>query len=185
MNLYLKEKLFVQRSQQRGQARNIIWNCRAIHLCWTEPVLLLCLLCLVWRGVFWNRENSASSPIPFPVHWLRWFLSAGADCSFPGRSQWWFGERSCHGAEWGRERNQRENAEKEGAQRKTAESLRTWICILCLSAVIAIRSGQSSGSESCSYRCVLGTQDFQHSSHSRSHTTQFWAPDSQKFPATS
>lgn len=62
----MKEKLFVQRSQQRGQARNIIWNCRAIHLCWTEPVLLFCLLCVTWRGVFGNRGNSASSPQSLP-----------------------------------------------------------------------------------------------------------------------
>lgn len=66
MNLCLKEKLFVQRSQQRGQARNIIWRCRAMHLCWTEPVLLLCLLCLIWRGVFGNRGISASSPCSLP-----------------------------------------------------------------------------------------------------------------------
>lgn len=66
MNLYLKEQVFVQRSRQRGQTRNIIWNCRAIHLCWTESVLLIFLLCVMWKGLIWNRGNSASFPQSLP-----------------------------------------------------------------------------------------------------------------------
>lgn len=107
---------------------------QSLYICVGQS-LCCCFACVLCERGWFGTGRSASFPYSLSLHWLRWYLSVGAgDCSFPGRSEWCFGKRSCYSAGCDRWRNQKGKNRKWRSAKKdcgVTENMNTHFRHLC------------------------------------------------------